>query len=230
MLLVKFLEMEYPVADRVVPQIRKVQTFLEKVSGNNEVCQTVRNFVCYLLANFAKERRFREFAPVFLAVTLLNPDKDSRSVLTINESLDPKRFILALETSIPLVLADSPPVSRNAPSSEDSQKGVDDPIEAMFDEIHFEHNKRVRLEKNNDGSLEHELLTFIDTVNEDRPAFQFSRAEKTKWPKLSHAARIILCTLPSPACAERAFSRAALLTDSRRTRLKMDNLKTRLII
>ena len=79
-------------------------------------------------------------------------------------------------------------------------------------------------------ALEHELLTFIDTVNEDRPAFQFFRAEKTKWPQLSHAARIILCTLPSPACAERAFSRAALLTDSRRTRLKMDNLNTRLII
>ena len=42
MLLGKFLEMEYPVADRVVPQIRKVQTFLEKVSGNNELRQTVR--------------------------------------------------------------------------------------------------------------------------------------------------------------------------------------------
>ena len=121
MLLGKFLEMEYSVADRVVPQIRKVQTFLEKVSGNNEVCQTVRNFVCFLLANFAKERRFREFAPVFLAATLLNPDKDSRSVLTTNESFDAERFILALETSIPLVLADSPPVSMKAPSSDDSQ-------------------------------------------------------------------------------------------------------------
>ena len=62
----------------------------------------------------------------------------------------------------------------------DSQRGVDDPIEAMFDEKNFEHKKRVRLEKNNDGSLEHELLTFIDTVNEDRPAFQFFRAEKNK--------------------------------------------------
>ena len=160
----------------------------------------------------------------------MNPDKDSRSVLTTNESLDAKRFILSLETSIPLVLADSPPVSRNAPSSEDSQRWVDDPIEAKFDEVNFEHNKRVRLEKNSDGSLEHELFTFIDTFNEDRPAFQFFRAEKAKWPQLSHAAHIILCTLPSPACAERGFSRAALLTDSRRTRLKMDNLKTRLII
>ena len=105
--------------------------------------------MCYLLANFGKERQFREFAPVFLAAFLLNPDKDSRSVLTTNESLDAKRFILALETSIALVLADSPPVSRNAPSSEDSQRGVDDPIEAMFDEVNFKHNKRVRLEKNN---------------------------------------------------------------------------------
>ena len=132
-----------------------------------------KKFRVLLTGEFCERTGFREFAPVLLAATLLNPDKDSRSVLTTGESLDAKRFILALETSIPLVLADSPPVSRNAPSSEDSKRGVDDPIEAMFDEVNFEHNKRVRLEKNNDGSLELENLTFIDTVNEDRPASVF---------------------------------------------------------
>ena len=48
------------------------------------------------------------------------------------------------------------------------------------------------------------------------------------FPKLKEVASVVSCILPSPANAERAFSRAHFLLENRKNWLSMSNLKLHL--
>ena len=227
MLCGKFLEMEYPAVDRVVPQVRKIEVFLVKLIQSTQVSKTVKIFVGYLLANFDKERRFKNFPDVFLAAALLNPDRASRQHLKPEEIETAKKFINALEKHIPIEREDSTQLNPPPIMSETTLSTIDE----IFNEIEFETPKRIKLapSKAHSGLLD-ELESFVNDVDDSRTAFEFFKQERKQWMCLSHIARIILCTLPSPACAERTFSRAAFLSASRRSRMMVSSLKTRLIM
>ncbi len=105
---------------------------------------------------------------MFLAATLLNLDKESRSVLTPNEVCEAEKFILSLESSVllevPLQEVDTAPTSETIIS--------DDPIDALLNEVHSQSVERIRLEKTTDSTtLREELSRFTETVDDTRSAF-----------------------------------------------------------
>ena len=75
-----------------------------------------------------------------------------------------------------------------------------------------------------------ELANFREKVNENISAFEFFKCHRNEYPLLSKIAGFILGVLPSPAVAERVFSKAGFLSMTRRTRILPENLKTRLIV
>ena len=93
------------------------------------------------------------------------------------------------------------------------------PIDTVFDSLGFKSNKRLRVgteqASTSNLSAEDELSTFLATIDVEKPAFTFFKEEAKSWPKLSKAAQILLCLLPSPANAERSFSKASFFTENR---------------
>ena len=75
-----------------------------------------------------------------------------------------------------------------------------------------------------------EYRKFQDTVNSDDTAFEFFKNARQEWPFLSKLAQYVLGVLPSPAVAERVFSKAGYLSAGRRNRILTENVKTRLIV
>ena len=55
------------------------------------------------------------------------------------------------------------------------------------------------------------------------------KTNQVKFPHIERVARSVLGIMPSPVIAERMFSRATFLTEKRRNRLSMPNLRLRLI-
>ena len=64
----------------------------------------------------------------------------------------------------------------------------------------------------------------------DETAYNYFKEKRTEYPKLSERARKIIAVLPSRAIAGSSFSKASFMTENRKNRLKIENLKTRLII
>ena len=79
-------------------------------------------------------------------------------------------------------------------------------------------------------SLAEELNKFRSEIDKNIPAFEFFRAKSDQYKKLSEVSRKLLSILPSPACAERGFSKASFMTRDRKNQLKMANLKERLVL
>ena len=104
---------------------------------------------------------------------------------------------------------------------------TDDIIESI---CNFNSGDRQGEEPTDEGTFEEELYKFELIVYELIFAFIFFKIieAKKKYPQLRGVARAVLGVLPSPAYAERAFSRAQFLTESRKNRLTMDSVKLRL--
>ena len=71
------IESEEPFSDNVSPAIRRMESFLQKISQEEQIQQEVRNFCCKLLVSTKNNRRFDKFADVFCAAAMLNPSKQT---------------------------------------------------------------------------------------------------------------------------------------------------------
>ena len=72
-------------------------------------------------------------------------------------------------------------------------------------------------------------IVFWRMWTETNPHSHFFRDNSEKWPQLSKVEKNVLCVMPSPANAERAFSKAPFSTESRKNKLSCESIKTRLI-
>ena len=79
-------------------------------------------------------------------------------------------------------------------------------------------------------SLAEQLNKFPSEIEIDIPAFKFLRAKTDQNKKFFEVSRKLLSILPSPACAEQSFSKASIMTGDRKNKLKIANLKERLVL
>ncbi len=176
------------------------------------------------------DRRFKSFSDVTLAITLLSPSESRRSCLTSEERQSAKAKLNCLSKETEDVIDMGEKVQNKETSITFEQ--IANPVEAAFSELCFPSAKKLRSDVNNEtagySNFDEELSQIISSVDEDKSAFTFFRENK-KWPRLSSVARILLCLFPSPANAERAFSKASFLTENRINRLSCQSIKTRLI-
>ena len=141
----KFFEGKYPEADQVVSKVRRMQAFM-KALLTSSVHQTVKLFISYLLAHIDKERRFKNFADVFLAGAILNPNRDSRNLLSISEKETGRTYIRALADKICIQIDNQ---TENKQCSTSTLVNQVNPIDDTYVEICL-HPKRPRIFEDND--------------------------------------------------------------------------------
>ena len=219
----KFFETEYPVADYIVSQVRKITAFSDKLSNCDAIHQTVRNFASNLHSRMNIDRRFGAFPGIILGAALLNPEKKCRDMLSVDKKRVAKEPIVSFPNSS--VFEAEIDTSSFSTGSVSSRNAVDD----IFESLGFLQTSG--LSKNTayvENSISDELDEYLHSTDISKSAFGFFK-EDDKWPKLKQAARALLAVLLSPANAERCFSRASFLTENRRNRLSVKNIRIRLL-
>ena len=218
----RILESECPYADLVIPTIRTLSNILDKWSREGRIHQEARNFCARLYTTLSHIRRFGDFSTVFCAATLLSPSKDKRSALMPSEEERAKLYLEEMGRSL---TTEEPHILQATVAESETIELIDDPIEDIFKK------NVVCPEKQHPTSLcttfNKEFSDFL-AIDEDILAFDFFKRENKRFPRLSKVAKTILSVIPSPALAERMFSKAQSLTECRRNRLKTENLKLRL--
>ena len=191
---------------------------------NNNIHDIVKVFVSNLLSHFDHNSRFKEFPGIFLAACLINPQKSSRDCLTTFEMSIAKSFIHSLRDQVEETSSQEDVIDTALQQNVAAENSIDNILES----IHFAESMHIANAE--PRSLGEELEFFMTTINESKTAYQFFKSKRAEFPHLSQIARIILCTLPSPACAERAFSKAGYLSQTRRSNMNVTTIKTRLIV
>ena len=104
---------------------------------------------------------------------------------------------------------------------------TDDLIEAVFNEV-FTSPRQTKISQR---SLCTELFEYETYIDENNGAFNFFKQKfnQAEFLVLKNVVQSILSILLSPAIAQRMFSRAIFLTEKRRNRLSMQNLRLQLI-
>ena len=213
----KCFESQSPITDTIVNTVKKLNMALNNVSRMDSIHQTVRNFCVLVVSYMGKERRFKCFPDVLYGAALLNPSKLARSKLTDNENEKGYLYLKTLADSHQMVI-------HQAEESDPEQVPEISDLDKAF-EIQTEAETSLTLKK-----FGEEYRKFQDTVNSDDTAFEFFKNARQEWPFLSKLAQYVLGVLPSPAVAERVFSKAGYLSAGRRNRILTENVKTRLIV
>ena len=210
--LCKFLESSNPEADQVLPCVRKLSGALDSASRMESLHQLARNFCVQMVTIMNRESRFKSFPKIFLAATLLNPSRASRAKLLKEEESEAEIYLQNLANDLQVVNVQAP-------------SNVDDVAQLFEDDAIPTTTANMTT-----NSFVRELARFRLTVDEKVSSFEFLKSNGNQYPSLKKVARSVLSVLPSPAVAERVFSRAGYLTLDRRNKLSTENLKTRLII
>jgi hypothetical protein len=214
--------------DYSVSQVKKILQFLGAIANKEAVIQTVRNFASTLYQRMNIDRRFANFPDKFLAAALLNPEESNRKMLTSSEIDKAKNVIASLAFELPEEVIDT-----GAASSSSVSTGARNPVDAVFEEMELQSSKRLRIavSSTNDGekTVDEELTEFLESVNVQKPGFVYFRDEGTKYPKLRRVAKVLFGLLPSPANAERCFSKASFYSENRKNRLTSRAIRVRLM-
>jgi hypothetical protein len=226
----KYFESQQPIADRLVPQVRKVQKALKKLIENENVHHVVKDFCAQLSSYMDIGRRFHGFTEAQLAAAALNPSAKSRNLLTDTEFSQAKVYLSCMQTKVQNEEGVEVPDVGVYTSEPDQPSSSGNPIDDAFQEEGCSSSKYVRIDAPATCSFVEEYAKFSREVDEIDCAFDFFRKNQTTYPLLSKVARAVLCILPSPANAERAFSRAGYLSDARKKRISIESIKLRLIL
>ena len=211
----KFFEEETPQADQLVPKVRKIQLFLQNLL-DLPYRDPVKVFVRQVIQYMDQKKRFQSFPDILLTAAILNPSKTSRNCLT-----EPETVIATAN-----MMQFSSQTNENVQTITQEANISTDMFDQAFENVSFHVASENIVFPH---SIESELKEFRETVDVDMTAYDFFRRNRAVYKELAEVARKVLSILPSPACAERGFSKASFLTEDRKNQLKMCNLKERLI-
>ena len=201
----KFFETSNPETDQVLPTVRKVETALDRVSRLDVIHQTARNFCVVVLSFMDRNSRFRNFSDIIYAATLLNPNRSDRNKLSSTEYEKGNSYLLSLADTIA-----GSEISVVSPEMND--------LDAVFSD------KLTVTQHFGIDSFKTELTAYLTQTDERCTDFEFFRQPSTQWPFLRKFSGSLLSILPSPAVAERFFSRAGYLSIDRRNKILPENL------
>ena len=148
----------------------------------------------------------------FRAAAMLNPNRDSRNLLSVSEKETGRTHIRALADKICVQIDIQNKIKQCSTCTKSTRL------------MTFMRNFPEAISE--DNYLAKELYELEESIDCDEFAFVYFKTNK-QFPCLREAARIILTTMPSPACAERAFSEVTFLTEDWENRLKTSSKKTR---